>query len=504
MFNVAAAYVVVAWVLLQVAATLFPIYNAPDWVLKSFATLLFLGFPVAIVLAWAYELTAGGVIRTENEKADGIGSQAITAPAPETGPVASIELPSGPSIAVLPFRNLSDEPQQDLFAESLGGDIITGLTQSTHLFVLTAGATAGISESEPDINVIGKALGVSYLLQGSVRKSGETLRVSARLMDVSNGVQIWSQNYDKQLSAERLFEVQDDIREQIVATLSDLHGVIYSRQSAKNIHRPTHSLNAYECLSVALAYDKFLSEEYHLRARESLERAIEIDPEFDEAWSHLSWIYTDEFVFAFNPLPDSMDRALNAAQQAIKLAPLNYHNHWLLSRVHYFMGERRQFLAETQRALELNSNDGTTLGLIGMYTAWAGEWDRGMEMMDKAKLLNPNFPDYYHVAAGIAEFAFENFDDALQEFHSANLPEWPFLQIFMAATCGILNRTEEATRHLNKLEKLLAGLNRSKASEFLAVVFPFQPKLADSILQGLEAAGMAGSSKPETSTIIGE
>lgn len=427
-FSVAAAYMIVAWLLLQVAATLLPIYQTPDWVLKAFTTLLFLGFPVAVVLAWAYELSPGGVTRTGKEERADIGQsaapQAPPVSKPETGPPESIELPGGPSIAVLPFRNISNDTDQDLFAEALGGDIITGLTQSTHLFVLTAGATAGIKEGEPDIKAIGQELGVSYLLQGSVRKSGEKLRVSTRLMNTANGVQIWSQNYDKQLSAENLFEVQDDIREQIVATLSDLHGVIYSMQSAKYIHHPTNSLNAYECLSVALAYDKYLSEEYHLRARESLQRAIDIDPEFDEAWSHLSWIYTDELVYGYNLLPDPMERALNAAHRAIKLAPLNYHNHWLLSRVYYFMGDRDQFLAEAQRALELNSNDGTTLGLVGMYTAFAGEWDRGMEMLSKAKLLNPNYPDYYHVIVGAANFFRKNYDGALQELHKANLPIW--------------------------------------------------------------------------------
>ena len=313
-YTVLVAYVVVAWILLQVAATVLPIYDTPGWVLKAFTTLLFLGFPLALILAWAYDLTSKGVIRTEPADIHE-GEQSASVPGASTGPNEtvdnSISLPSGPSIALLPFQNLSGDSDQDLFAQALGGDIITGLTQSSHLFVLSAGATAGLDEAGHDIVETGKKLGVSFLLQGSVRKAGETLRVAAQLLDASNGVQLWSQNYDRQLSAESLFAVQDDIREQIVATLSDLHGVIYSAQSEKNIHRPTSNLNAYECLSVALAYDKYLSEENHLRARESLERAIEIDPNFDEAWAHLSWIYSDEWVWEFNPLPDSMTRALD-------------------------------------------------------------------------------------------------------------------------------------------------------------------------------------------------
>jgi adenylate cyclase len=492
-YTIAVAYVVVAWILLQAAATVLPIYDTPAWVLKAFTTLLFLGFPLALTLAWVYDLTSRGVIRTDPVDVQA-GGQSPSVPGALTGPNetvdTSISLPSGPSIALLPFQNLSGDTDQDLFAQALGGDIVTGLTQSSHLFVLAAGATAGLDEPGRDIVETGKKLGVSFLLQGSVRKAGETLRVAAQLLDASNGVQLWSQNYDRQLSAESLFAVQDDIREQIVATLSDLHGVIYSAQSEKNIHRPTSSLNAYECLSVALAYDKYLSEENHLRARESLERAIEIDPEFDEAWAHLSWIYTDEWVWEFNPQPDSMTRALDAARHAIQLAPKNYHSHWLLSRVYYFMQDRERFLASSKRALELNSRDGTTLGLIGMYTAFSGEWDRGVEMINKAKLLNPNYPDYYHVSLGIAEFAGGDYPAALQELQKASVVDWHLLQVFLTATYAMLGREEEAAQHLEKLRQLLDGLTTQRAREFISKTFPFVPEYVDTVVDGLRQAGL--------------
>ncbi len=492
MYTVGVAYALVAWLLLQVADTVLPIYETPDWVLKAFATLLFLGFPVALVLAWAYDMTPAGIVKTKSRGTGAEGYKPDRALTDQAGwPVEAVSLPTGPSIAVLPLKNLSGNPEQDLFAEALTGDIITGLTQSSHLFVLTAGATASIDAGEQDIKELGVSLGVSYLLMGSVRKSGEALRVSAQLMDASNGVQIWSQNYDCELSAENLFSVQDNIREQIVATLSDLHGVIYSTQAQRNVHRPTSSLNAYECLSVALAYDKYLSEENHLRARESLERAVELDPQFDEAWAHLAWIYTDEHVFGFNELPDSMGRALAAAQRGIRLAPGNYHNHWLLSRVHYFIGDRDLFLAATQKALELNSSDGTTLGLIGMYVAWAGEWERGMEMMSKAKRLNPNYPDYYHMAFGIAEFQKHDFANALKELQKANLPDFPLFQLFLTASYSMLDRKDDALHQLEDLKRIQPGMTLASAMESLGMAFPFQPELVETVVNGLTKAGVA-------------
>jgi TolB-like protein len=497
-FTVGAAYVVIAWLLLQVAATVFPIFEAPGWTLRVVTIVLALGFPVALLLAWAYELTPQGVIKTEMTAAT---ADPVTPAGPSglparTGSGSVVELPSGPSIAVIPFRNLSGDSSQDLFADALTGDIVTGLTRSSHLFVLSAGAAAGLVPGEQDLARAGQSLGVSYLLSGTVQKSGETLRVSAQITDVANKVQMWSQKYDRELSAETLFAVQDDIREQIVATLSDLHGVIYATQSKKNVHRPTASLNAYECLAVALAYDRHLSPDYHLRARESLERAIELDPNFDEAWSHLSWIYTDEQVFGFNPLPKPMERALAAARKAIELNPDNYHSHWLLSRVHYFMRHRDLFLAEAQRALKLNSSDGTTLGLLGLYIGFAGEWERGMDMVHKAKLLNPNHPDYYYTAFGIEAFVKGDCAAALEQLHKANLPVWVPHQSFLIVSYAALNRMEDARRQLTQLKQLLPDLTLDTAAAQLDMMFPFQPELVRELVGALEGVGLPAADAP--------
>jgi adenylate cyclase len=476
-YTVAIAYAAVTWLLLQVASILFPTFGAPDWAMQVFTVVLVLGFPAALVLSWAFDLTTAGVVRTAGPAAEPAGES----------PAA---LPTGPSIAVLPLRNLSGDPAQDPFAEALTGDIISGLTQSSHLFVLASGAASGDDARDPDVIGLGGRLQVSYLLRGSVRKAGEQLRVAVQLMNTASGVEIWSQSYDRQLCAESLFAVQDDIRQQIVATLSDLHGVIYSKQAEQSAHRPTASLNAYECLAVALVYDKYISEANHLKARESLERAVEIDPEYDEAWAHLSWIYTDEYAYGYNPRPDPLPRALEAARKAICLAPANYHNRWLLARVHYFMGDREQFLAESRRALGLNANDGTTLGLIGIYTGWCGLWQDGMAMLDKARLLNPNFPDYYHLAAGTAAFARGDYAAARDEMLKADLPEWVLTHVLLAATCGRLDQPQQASRHLLALEQLSLGFGLEDARAFLRKMFPYLDAMNADVVRGLAAVGL--------------
>ena len=271
-FTVGTTYVVVAWLLLQAAGLILPIYEAPVWMLRAFTTLLFVGFPAALLLAWAYDLTPKGVKRTRELADDS-----------HAGDAEVLALPTGPSIAVLPFTNFSTDSNQEMFAQVMTNDVVAGLTLCSALRIVASGTAKYKVDTAINPVAVGKSLGVRYLLQGSVNKVSEQLRVTAQLTDTKTSAQMWSAKYDKKLTATNLFEVQDDIREQIVATLSDLHGVIYSSETEKNVHRPTASLNAYECLSVALAYDKHLSEEYHLRARDSLEQALKLDPAFTAA-----------------------------------------------------------------------------------------------------------------------------------------------------------------------------------------------------------------------------
>jgi tetratricopeptide (TPR) repeat protein len=328
------------------------------------------------------------------------------------------------------------------------------------------------------------------VLQGTVRKAGDRLRVSAQLVDASSGKQVWSQKYDRNLSASDVFDVEDEIREQIVATISDVHGIIYSAGLGEARSRPTESLSAQECVYVALAYDKSLSSENHLRARESLERAVELDPEYALAWGYLSWIYTDEYIYGFNPLPDSMPRALEAARRSVELAPTNHINRWLLARVYFFRRELSQFFAEAEKSLKLNSNEGTTLGLIGVYTALGGKWDRGLALMRKATELNPHYPGYYHLVFGAAHLREGRYEEALLEYEKMALPGWFLAQIPLVAVNGHLGRNKEMEAAMAHLLELRPGYDLEKCAEDLHR-FGLPEDVVEPLLEGLKMAGLS-------------
>jgi len=468
--RVGIAYTVVAWLLLQVADTVLPIYDAPGWLLPTFTTLLFLGLPVAVTLAWAYDIKPA---RNRSNQSD--------AESPANARTDELAMPQGPSVAVLPFADLSGQADGEKFARAVTTDIATGLTQTSSLRVASGEPPA----EHPDALALARELGVRYALDGTVNRAGNNLRITAKLTDSREGATVWSEKYDKQLTADNLFDVQDDICSQIVAALGDFHGVIFSSETRKNIHRPTDSLTAYECLSVALAYDKYLTEEYHLRARESLEQAVRIDPKFDAAWAHLSWIYADEMIFGYNPLPNSMERALDAARRGVELAPHNYHNHWLLSRVYYFSGKREQFFAEAEKALKLNSNDGTTLGLIGAYMAVAGQWERGVALLRKAQLLNPRHPDYYFWFLSAAALHNDDIEGALTELRRMTFVDWPVALLSLIAVNALAGDNTEAGRFADKLRHLHADADLDFARRQLERFLLYADDVVDTIMRGV-------------------
>lgn len=504
--RVAAVYAAVGFVVVQAADLSFDAVGLPPWAYTLVLFLTILGFPIAVVLAWALELTPEATAATPAPAAAGpTAGREAAGPAPRpatTAPDPSLELPAGPTITVLPFLDLSEDGGQTSFADAMAGEILTGLTRSTGLRVVSSGDAVDPSRKDVDPVAMARRLGVRYVVQGSVNRLDRHLRVTARVTDARRNVQLWSGNYDRELtSATVLFEVQDDIREQIVSTLGDFHGVIYSEEARRNVQRRTDSLSAYECLAVALAYDKYMSEDYHLKARESLERAVELDPGFDAAWAHLSWIYTDEVVFGYNPLPDSMERALAAARRAIKLAPTDYHNRWLLSRVYYFSGERDLFIAEAERSLELNASDGTTIGLIGGYLTLSGQTARGTALIEKARVLNPGHPDYYYLFLGLGALIEEDPERALIEFRKMGaVAEFPLAAVLLAATNAMVGREAQAARVWAKLVERSPGITVDEACAGVERFVPYQPEMVEKVvaaLRSVQGSATDGSSPAE-------
>ncbi len=416
-------------------------------------------------------------------------SQAIPDDAPRPHN-AAVDLPSGPSIAVLPFENLSGDSGQDFFADGITEEIINDLTRFPDLRVIARHSTFKYKGQHVDIRDVGRDLGVRYVLEGSVRKGGDMLRVTGQLIDARDGSHLFSENYDRNLSAQNILEIQDDISDRIVAAVGQPYGVMARAGTRLARAKALQHLDAYDAVLRFYEYWFSHSEERHAAVREALRRAIELDPGYASAWAALADIHLDEVRFGFNPQAkdDALDRALEAAQRAVMLDPENSMAYHFLFSAHFHRGELDEFRATGERAMALNPNHADMLADYGFMLALSGDWDRGLALTEKAIALSPVHPGWFHAAAVFDHYRKGEYEAALAKAKQLRMPEFYWTYVVLAMCCGQLGREDEARAACRKLQEL-----SPKAEEQLwdrLAVWNLHPDLARQVAEGLRKAGL--------------
>ena len=311
---------------------------------------------------------------------------------------AATALPRGPKIAVLPFLNLSGDPEQAYFAEGVTDQIVTDLARFKALFVLSMESTAKYQEQSADPQHLKRELGVDYLLDGSVRRERDKIRLSTRLVDAESGKIIWSETYGDELIPSNVFEIQEDVSQQVSAIVASNYGMIAEADLTGAQRRPPKSFAAYDCVLRYYHYQRSFDPQEHAKVRACLERAVELDPDYADAWAVLANIYAQEHRFGFNPRPelyDSHERSLTAAYRAVEIEPRNPTAQLMLANALFDRRNLAGFRAAGERAITLNPNDPDLLAHYGMRLTFMGEWERGLALVTKAIALNPEHPQWY-------------------------------------------------------------------------------------------------------------
>ena len=182
-------------------------------------------------------------------------------------------------------------------------------------------------------------MGARYVVEGSVRRAEDAVRVTAQLIDASTGAHLWADSYAADLTVGDILAVQEDIANQLVNVVADAYGVLARAGLRESKKKEPQSLDAYDCVLRAYGYLMVFTSDAHRAARDCLERAVKIDPHYSDAWAWLSWMYQDEYLINFNPRPDPLDRALQAAQRAVDLDQMNHLAHHVLAVCHFLRGE---------------------------------------------------------------------------------------------------------------------------------------------------------------------
>jgi len=378
----------------------------------------------------------------------------------------ALALPTGPSIAVLPFENMSGDPEQEYFSDGLTEDIITRLTRFPEFFVIARNSTSQYKGQAVDVREVGRNLGAKYVIEGSVRKSGDKIRVTVQLLEAEHGTHVWAETYDRDLTAANIFEIQDEITNSVSATIADERGILWDADRRAIRDKPTNDLDAYECVLRAVAYYDSHTPDAHLEARNCLERAVETDPNYVSAWNFLAFMYLEEERFGFNPRPKSLERALAAARHAAQLDSDDASTHEALALVYYHQHDLERFRAEGERAVALNPNNATILANIGAQLVQIGEFQNGSEMIRKAAALNPYHPGWYYLPLTFAEYQEGNFDKALGYALKINLPGFYWNQVHLAVAYGQLGRQEEGRAAIDKLLELYPDFAKNAWDEY--------------------------------------
>jgi adenylate cyclase len=366
--------------------------------------------------------------------------------APDLEP-ASIErmafpLPEKPSIAVLAFDNLIGDPAQDYFADGITGSVITELSRFRNLFVIAGNSTFAYKGKVVKVQQVAEDLGVQYILEGSVQRSKDRIRINVQLIDAITGRHLWVERYDKELND--LFAVQDEVTRQIVATLATESGRLAKAWQERTARKGTESLNAYELDLRGWEAIGPWTKEAFARADKLLEEAIAADPEYARPYANLALILVWQVYAGLSESPDeSITRARDLAKEAIARDDAESWGHWALGTVYLKQGLHDQAVAEYERALELNPNDADVLVESAWPLAWSGRPEEGIENAKTAMRLNPRYDDWYLWALGVAYYEGRRYEEAIATLASMNNRIFKS-RLYLAAAYAQAGRETEA------------------------------------------------------------
>ena len=392
-YRVAAAYIIAAGFIIQIGSAVFPAWELPNWTLRLVVVVLLMGFPIALILAWAYDVTPQGIRVTPGSHRRRNLLMLIATGVIISAGAGFFLLPRASarkidkSIAVLPFQSLSDEKENAYFADGIQDDILTNLSKIGDLKVISRMSVMSYrGDAVRNAREIGKALGVATLLEGSVRRIGNRVRVNVQLIDASNDEHIWAEDYDRDLTD--VFAIQTDLAQKIAAALQ---AKLSPTEKARLDNRPTQNPDAYLLFVQAHEYANRMDmfNDTSLKAVPLFEQAIKLDPTFALAFADLStvesWIY-----HSLDPIPAWREKARLHADEALRLQPDLPEGHLALGFSYYY-GDRdyERALAEFEIARRGLPNDAQAYFAIGAIQRRQGKWAESTANLEKAATLDP-------------------------------------------------------------------------------------------------------------------
>jgi len=411
-------------------------------------------------------------------------------PAPGTSatnsPLPAAPRSDRPAIAVLPFVNLSDEPEQEYFSDGISEDIITALSKLRWFFVIARNSSFSYKGRAVQIKELAAELGVDYVVEGSVRRERERVRITAQLIDVATGSHLWAERYDREIAD--VFAVQDEITEAIVATIEPQ---LYAAENFRARRRPPENLDAWDLVMRALSHFWRVTREDNLAAQKLLEQAIAIDSDYAQALAVLAISRTFGGHMGWEDAKAAAQFAERAGLAAVRADGEDPWAHLALAAARSYPGRMEDSLAAYETALRLNPNFSLAQGYYGVVLTWSGRWREGAEAARRALRLSPRDPlaaIFYGVAA-YAAFVERDYAEAIRLSRESIRRRNDYVGAYrvITAAAGMTGETELARAMLQELRRVQPNISLA----WVACQLPFGvAEQREHYLEGLRRAGL--------------
>ena len=410
--------------------------------------------------------------------------RATTDGAEQSEGAPALALPDKPSIVVLPFLNLSGDVEQEYFSDGITEDLITDISKLSGLFVISRNSAFLYKGKAVRPEQVSKELGVRYLLEGSIRKASNRVRITAQLIDATTGYHLWAERYDREL--QDIFAVQDEVAEKIVTAL---HVKITQGEKERIHHVPTNNLEAYDFFLRGLEYHALRTQDANTRARQMFAGAIERDGQFAAAYAMLGRTYLMELAYQWGEPSQAVMQLLTFAQRAVTLDDTLSVAHETLAYAHLGQKQHDQAIAAAQRAIALDPNSADAHDTLGEILSFAGRSAEAVPLVEQAMRLNPRYPISYLWSLGQAYAFMGRTDEAVITLKRviARNPNHVTTHLILAVLFSELGQHKEARAEVGEILRISPQYSLVNVREGI----PYKDKATvERIVRGLRKAGL--------------
>ncbi len=402
----------------------------------------------------------------------------------------ALTMPRGPSIVVLPFSNISTDPEQAVFSDGLSEEITTQLARFSTLFVVARHTAFQYKDKNIDLRDIGRDLEVHYVLEGSVRASDTVIRITAQLIDATTGLHVWAENYDRELTAQNLISLQDDIAQAVVAAIAEPHGVISRYDLARARRRQCEDMDLYTYILRWYEYARRYDAERRATLQRETQRMLQRHPKNSLVWTVRGLLALDDEALTYDEQNDGsgLNDALAYLGKAIQLDPSNAKAYQYLIMTRFMLDDLDGAFDAGRQAMRLNPNDSDLIGEYGTFRCFGGDWERGLEFVNKAIALNPRHSPVLFGPMCLDHYRRGEYEAALKYAERYDLPGLSWSHALRAMTLGQLGRTDAAAAAVADLVNMSPGFPALAGQSFRR--FLKEEPLVERCLEGLRKAGL--------------